>query len=189
VNTATGHVTTAATGLNEPADVVPLPGSQDPAQVFVVESSAHRLVPCDLGKDALQTERAGASSVAGASDIGQTGLSTSRPLLAVQQGQVTLEVPFTVPAGRKFDTSLGTAIELQVGASPPELLVAGEGTGDQLERRLRLAPGQGVLHVSVRVATCDAEAEFPACHLNAQDWGVPVTVGAEGVDRITLPLG
>jgi hypothetical protein len=43
------------------------------------------------------------------------------------------------------------------------------------------------------VATCDsaADVEFPACHLNAQDWGVPVDVeAADGPANhaLVLPL-
>jgi hypothetical protein len=37
-----------------------------------------------------------------------------------------------------------------------------------------------------QAATCDAEAEHPACHLTRQDWGVPVQVVHDGA--VVLPL-
>ncbi len=46
----------------------------------------------------------------------------------------------------------------------------------------------GVLHVSARAASCDdGDAEFPACHVHQQDWGVPVEVDAAGASELTLP--
>ena len=49
---------------------------------------------------------------------------------------------------------------------------------------------EGVLHVTAQAASCDADPaiEFPACHLNAQDWGVPVRVVDGGPRVLTLPL-
>ena len=49
-----------------------------------------------------------------------------------------------------------------------------------LSRRLVIADGVagGVLQVVAQAATCDADAEFPACHLTRQDWGVPIQVTA-----------
>jgi hypothetical protein len=52
---------------------------------------------------------------------------------------------------------------------------------------------EGVLHVSVRAASCDdpdspGAAEFPACHVHQQDWGVPVRISAGGVRRLALVL-
>jgi hypothetical protein len=61
-----------------------------------------------------------------------------------------------------------------------------------LTRTLRVNPavGEGVLHVTAHAASCDADPaiEYPACHLNAQDWGVPVRVVADGLASLTLPL-
>jgi hypothetical protein len=57
---------------------------------------------------------------------------------------------------------------------------------------LRINPevAEGVLHVTARAASCDADPaiEYPACHLNSQDWGVPVRVVAEAPTTLTLPL-
>ena len=52
---------------------------------------------------------------------------------------------------------------------------------------------EGVLHVSVRAASCDdsdapGAAEFPACHVHQQDWGVPVRLDAGGAKRLPLVL-
>ena len=51
----------------------------------------------------------------------------------------------------------------------------------------------GVLHVSVRAASCDdpdapGAAEFPACHVHQQDWGVPVRITPDGSARLALVL-
>ena len=60
----------------------------------------------------------------------------------------------------------------------------------ELSRRLVIADGraEGVLQVVAQAATCDAEAEFPACHLSRQDWGVPIRVGPDGAARLPLIL-
>jgi hypothetical protein len=46
----------------------------------------------------------------------------------------------------------------------------------------------GVLHVTVRVATCDDDDEHAACHIHHQDWGLPVRVTPSGVDHLDLML-
>ena len=47
---------------------------------------------------------------------------------------------------------------------------------------------EGVLQVVAQAATCDIDAEFPACHLTRQDWGVPIRVTADGAQRLPLVL-
>jgi hypothetical protein len=47
---------------------------------------------------------------------------------------------------------------------------------------------RGVLQVVAQAATCDTEAEHPACYLTRQDWGVPVVVGPDGARRLPLIL-
>ena len=47
---------------------------------------------------------------------------------------------------------------------------------------------EGVIQVTAQAATCDAEAEFAACHLTRQDWGVPVRVTPDGARRLSLVL-
>ena len=85
-----------------------------------------------------------------------------------------------------------------VSSTPPELLGSGGGAGSELHRTLRLrapatdGPSDAVLHVSVRAASCDDDApgaaEFPACHVHQQDWGVPVRPTPDGGTRLTLVL-
>jgi hypothetical protein len=176
-NTVTDQLRTVATDLQEPSDVLLCPDS-DGREVLVVESAAHRVVRVALDAETPLVD--------------SEPLRTTRPPLDVPAGLVPLRVAFTVPVGRKFDSSFGSPIQLDISATPEGLLAEGAGQSDRLDRDLVLAPGEGVLHVSVRVATCDAESEFPACHLNSQDWGVPVRVGGAsqgaGTD-IVLPLG
>ena len=83
-----------------------------------------------------------------------------------------------------------------MSASPPELLTAGAGAGPELTREIKIADlrasgvEQGVLHVSVRAASCDdsAEVEFPACHVHQQDWGVPIILSDNGDTELALML-
>ena len=74
----------------------------------------------------------------------------------------------------------------------PELLLDGAGDAIPLERVLRINPAvtEGVLHVTAQAASCDDDPaiEYPACHLNQQDWGVPVRVVDGGPTVLTLPL-
>jgi hypothetical protein len=166
---ATVTVSTIATGLAEPSDIV-LSGDS----VLVVESGAHRLTALAPGVVA----------VAGARH------RTERPPTVLAPGEVSLDVIFTPAPGQKLDESFGPSTRLVVSASPPELLVEGEGTSTELRRRLVLADGVsgGVLQVVAQAATCDAEAEFPACHLTRQDWGVPIVVDPAGANRLPLIL-
>ena len=87
-----------------------------------------------------------------------------------------------------------------MNATPPSLLRAGDGRDTALTRSLLLDPqvGDGVLHVAAMAASCDVvgtdtdadinTAEFPACHVHQQDWGVPVRITADGTDQLTLVL-
>jgi hypothetical protein len=98
-------------------------------------------------------------------------------------------VAFTPPSGQHFDNSFGPATKLSVSATPPELLLNGAGDGTELTRTLMINELQnGVLHVTVSAATCDNDVEHAACHLHQQDWGIPVRVTADGVDRLDLML-
>jgi thiol-disulfide isomerase/thioredoxin len=163
----TGEVTTIATGVREPSDVLVHRG-----EVLVVESAAHRLTrPVAPGAVTPVRHR------------------TRRPTTDLA-GEVTLEVPFEPAPGQKLDDRYGPATRLEVSATPPELLLEGAGTGAGLTRRLVLAPGRsGVLAVVARAASCDdGDAENPACHLTRQDWGVPIRVSAEGETRLALVL-
>ncbi len=182
---STATVTTLATGLAEPSDVAVVADPDRGHVLLVVESAAHRLTRVILPDAAVQ--------VAG------TAYRTTRTATEIAWGAVDLEVLFVPPAGQKLDDRYGPSTYLVVSASPPELLAEGAGNGTDLTRALRLAdPGEtgvdaGVLHVSVRAASCDdpeapGAAEFPACHVHQQDWGVPVTLTPTGARRLPLVL-
>ena len=145
-----------------------------------VEAAAHRLTRLRL-----PARLAGEILDAGAP-------RTQRPVADVAAGEVLLDVVFTPAAGQKYDDRFGPSTRLQVSASPPELLLDGAGDDVDLRRVLRINPDvtEGVLHVTAQAASCDADPaiEFPACHLNQQDWGVPVRVVASGPAELTLPL-
>ncbi len=165
----TREVTTLATGLAEPSDVLVAGG-----RLLVVESTAHRLTAVQIGHEL--THDGAAHHV-------------QRPVAEVGE-QVELRVLFTPAPGTKLDDRFGPATQLSVSATPPSLLAWGHGEETDLRRTLHLTEGQGVLHVSARAAACDADpaVEFPACHLAQQDWGIPVRVAAGGEAELTLPL-
>jgi thiol-disulfide isomerase/thioredoxin len=168
---ATATISTVATGLSEPSDLVVVATGE----VLVVESAAHRLSP--LTPDATVTAPA-------------ARLRTERPSTQVAPGEVRLEVVFSPGPGHKLDESYGPATRLEVKASPPELLQEGAGEGTELSRTLVVdgTVGSGVLQVVAQAATCDTDGPHPACHLTRQDWGVPVTVTAGGASRLPLIL-
>ncbi|AEY90537.1 hypothetical protein SHJG_5269 [Streptomyces hygroscopicus subsp. jinggangensis 5008] len=170
---ATGEVTTLATDLREPSDAV-LVGED----IVVVESARHRLTRLRLPEEAVRVE-----SVAH---------RTQRAATEVVPGALRLDVIFQVPAGQKLDDSYGPSTRLLVSATPPELLLKGEGADTDLSRDLELNPDvtEGVLHVSAMAASCDDDPAnaYPACHVHQQDWGVPVRLTEGGADRLPLVL-
>ncbi len=189
-DTSAGQVTTLATGLAEPSDVVVLvdgepwaPGETTDAgariDLLVVESAAHRIT-----RVALPATLAGEVLDGGAH-------RTQRPVTEVVAGELRLDVPFSPAPGQKLDDRYGPSTRLTVSATPPELLLDGAGTGTDLCRALVVNPevGEGVLHVTAQAASCDVVPllddgtpdpdVFPACHLAQQDWGVPVRVVSE----------
>ncbi len=176
----TGLVTTVATGLREPSGAVLVPGTggpDAPPELLVVESAAHRLTRVRLPKDAVQVEAA--------------AYRTRRPVLDVAPGPLELVVVFEPPPGQKLDDRYGPSTRLLVSSTPPGLLVAGDGSGQELVRTLEIAAdGEGVLHVAAFAASCDdgETVEFPACHVHQQDWGLPVRVTPGGDRRIALML-
>ena len=175
-----GEVTTLARGLAEPSGLLVEEGPDGGLDLLVVESAAHRLTRLRL-----PARLAGEILDAGAH-------RTQRPVADVAAGEVVLDVVFTPAVGQKYDDRFGPSTRLQVSASPPELLLDGAGDDVPLRRTLRLNPEvvEGVLHVTAQAASCDADPaiEFPACHLNQQDWGVPVRVTPDGPTVLTLPL-
>ncbi len=172
-----GEVTTIATGLAEPSGLVVL-GEGTDAVLLVVESAAHRVTRVAL---------------TGVVDATVDGGShrTQRPVTDLAP-RVRLDVVFTPATGQKYDDRFGPSTRLQVSSTPPTLLLEGAGDDVPFERTLVLDPavGEGVLHVTAHAASCDDDpaVEYPACHLNAQDWGVPVRVTADGDAALTLPL-
>ena len=181
----TREVSTLAVGLAEPSGVVVIEDDQRGHLLLVVESAAHRLTRVPLPESALR--------------VVSTSYRTGRPSTDVTPGGVQLEVMFTAPTGQKLDDRYGPATYLVVSSSPAELLDEGAGSGTDLHRSLWVADPattgvtEGVIHVSVRAASCDnpdtpGAAEFPACHVHQQDWGVPVRITAEGVGRLALVL-
>ncbi|MFI6470655.1 NHL domain-containing thioredoxin family protein [Streptomyces sp. NPDC050516] len=170
---AGGEVTTLATDLREPSDAV-LVGDD----IVVVESARHRLTRLRLPEEAVRVEA--------------VAHRTQRSATEVAPGRLQLDVVFQAPAGQKLDTRYGPSTRLLVSSTPPELLLAGEGTGTDLARELSLNPevAEGVLHVSAMAASCDddPENEYPACHVHQQDWGVPVRLAEGGASRLPLVL-
>lgn len=173
---ASGELSTLATGLAEPSDVI-----VDGEDLLVVESAAHRLVRVAIPAQAQRVE----------------GLDTTtkRPPTALAPGDVRLTVSFVPPTGQKLDDRWGDPTQLMVSATPATLLRSGDGTAQGLTRDLHLDPsvGDGVLHISVRAAACDGGAdgnvpEGAACHLYQQDWGIPVHLVDGAADELTLDL-
>jgi thiol-disulfide isomerase/thioredoxin/sugar lactone lactonase YvrE len=165
----TDTVSTVAGGLAEPSDIVVLPDGV----VVVVESAAHRL--SQLAPGAVPQGRRH---------------RIERKATPVAPGAVTLDIVFTPAPGQKLDESFGPSTRLEVSASPVELLVEGAGVTTELSRQLVFSSTveSGVLQVVAQAATCDAEAEYPACYLTRQDWGVPVVVQEGGAVRVPLIL-
>jgi thiol-disulfide isomerase/thioredoxin/sugar lactone lactonase YvrE len=172
---ADGRVSTVLDGLSEPSDLV-LSADGD---VVVVESGAHRLVRLSAG-----------TLAAAGIDVSGVRHRTERPPTMLAPGEVELDLIFTPAPGQKLDESFGPSTRLEVSASPPELLLEGAGVTTDLRRRLVLSAdvASGVLQVVAQAATCDIDAEFPACHLTRQDWGVPIRVVHDGAARLPLIL-
>jgi thiol-disulfide isomerase/thioredoxin len=169
----TGEVSTLATDLREPSDAVVVGGD-----IVVVESAGHRLTRMHLPEEAVRVEA--------------VAHRTQRAATDVRAGAFRLDVVFSAPAGQKLDERYGPSTRLLVGATPPELLRQGSGTGTDLFRDLVLDPAvpEGALHVSAMAASCDdgVDAEYPACHVHQQDWGVPVRLVEDGDSRLALVL-
>ncbi|XVV03717.1 NHL domain-containing thioredoxin family protein [Actinosynnema sp. CA-248983] len=169
---ATGEVSTLATDIAEPSDVLFVDG-----ELVVVASAAHRL------------DR----PVAPGTKVLGEAHRVKRPPTVIGSGELELSVVFTPPTGQKLDDRYGPSTRLEITSSPPELLVEGAGVGTDLKRTLRIADGftDGVLHVVAQAASCtdDPAVEHPVCKLTRQDWGVPVRVSADGPNRLPLMMG
>jgi sugar lactone lactonase YvrE/thiol-disulfide isomerase/thioredoxin len=183
---ATKLVTTIATDLAEPSGIVVVPDDARGFVLLVVESTAHRLTFVPLPEAATR--------------VAEKSYRTQRPALEVAVGQALVRVPFEPPLGQKLDDRYGPSTHLVVSSTPAELLVSGTGAGETMHRDIAFADpavtgiSEGVLHVAARAASCDdpdapGAAEFPACHVHQQDWGVPVRlVAVGGASEVVLPL-
>ncbi|MEU4557230.1 NHL domain-containing thioredoxin family protein [Actinoplanes sp. NPDC023936] len=168
---AADAVSTVDSGLAEPSDVLVTSDNQ----VLVVESAAHRLTR--LAPGVVKT-------------VSGERHKTERPPSHLAPGEVTLDVIFTPAPGQKLDSQFGSPLRLTVSASPAELLLDGDGVTTDLSRTLVLNPDvpKGVLQVVAQAATCDVDAEFGACHLTRQDWGVPIVIDPAAPNRLPLIL-
>jgi thiol-disulfide isomerase/thioredoxin len=163
---ATDTVSTLMSGLAEPSDAV-----VDGDHLLVVESAAHRVTRVLLPTEALQVDG--------------VAHRTQRPETELAPGEVTLRVVFTPPPGQKLDDSYGPSTRLTVSGP---LVTSGEGTDVELSRALVLHGESGVLHVAASAASCDVDAENPACHVTQQDWGIPVRLVEGAATELTLVL-
>ncbi|MFF0377558.1 NHL domain-containing thioredoxin family protein [Actinoplanes missouriensis] len=168
---AADAVSTVDSGLAEPSDVLVTSDNE----VLVVESAAHRLTR--LAPGVVKT-------------VSGERHKTERPPSHLSPGEVTLDVIFTPAPGQKLDSQFGSPLRLTVSASPAELLLDGAGVTTDLSRTLVLNPDvpKGVLQVVAQAATCDVDAEFGACHLTRQDWGVPIVIDPAAPNRLPLIL-
>src|SRR5699024_9929547 len=131
---ATDEVTTLARGLREPSDMLVIDTgaaggtaeSSGEAELLVVESAAHALTRVKLPKDAQKVD--------------EGARTTKRPSTEIASGPVSIGVSFTVPAGQKLDDRWGDPTFLQVSATPPELLVSGDGGAEGLSRDIVINP-------------------------------------------------
>lgn len=177
----TGQVSTLATDLAEPSDVLIERGDEG-TRLLVVESGAHQVTRVAVPAQAQQVQ-GGAHR-------------TQRPVTLLAPGEVTLRIAFEPPTGQKLDNRYGDPTQLMVSATPQALIREGDGTAPGLTRTLVLDPavGDGTLHISVRAAACDGDpvtGEFPeyaACHLYQQDWGIPVVLAAGASTELHLDL-
>ena len=160
-------VVTVALDLDEPSGAIVGPPIDGIGQLVVVESGAHRVTWVPVAKAAERVIDEGAQR-------------SERPATEVGPGPLTVRVLFTPPEGHKLDNSLGPSTQVTISTTPQTMITAGGGVDTDLERTVELDPAytEGVLHVSARAASCDADpaVEFPACHMHQQDWGVPIRV-------------
>ncbi len=168
----TREMSTLVADLSEPSGLT-VAGSE----LVVVESSAHRVTRVRLPDEVMVVKG--------------KGMQSQRPPQAMRPGPAKVEVTFAPPPGQKLDDRYGPSVYLTISATPPELLEEGAGSTAALTRLILLNGDvrSGLLHVSARAASCDdGDAEFPACHVHQQDWGVPVEISEDGVNLLTLPL-
>ena len=164
-----GGVSVVSVGLDldEPSAAIVGPPIDGIGQLVVVESGAHQVTWVPVAKAA---ERV----------IDEGARRSERPVTEIGPGPISVRVLFTPPEGHKLDDSLGPSTQVTISTTPAGMLRDGGGVDTALERTVDLDPvyRDGVLHVSARAASCDADpaVEFPACHMHQQDWGVPIRI-------------
>jgi len=182
--TKPAEVTTVARDLQEPSDILVETDTEGNAvSIVVVETNAHQLVRIAVPEKFLHVD--------------EGAMQVQRPPTKLVAGDVPINISFAAPKGQKLDDRWGDPTQLTISSTPENLLLAGEGRDTGLTRQLTLNPEvtEGVLHVTARAAACDGEPGQPipdsaACHLYQQDWGIPVTIHANGDDdaHTTLDL-
>lgn len=182
--TKPAEVSTVARDLEEPSDIlVETDADGNAVSIVVVETNAHQLVRISVPEKFLHVD--------------EGAMQVQRPPTKLVAGDVPLKISFSAPKGQKLDERWGDPTQLTISSTPENLLLAGEGRETGLTRQLKLNPEvtEGVLHVTARAAACDGELGQPipdsaACHLYQQDWGIPVTIHADGSDdaHATLDL-
>jgi thiol-disulfide isomerase/thioredoxin len=177
----TKRVSTLAQELSEPSGLLVV--KRDGRNVLlVVESAQHQLTFIQIPDQYQQ--------------VSGSAYKTKRPAQRIKPGQLDVNVIFTPPNGQKLDDRYGPATHLVISASPVELITDGSGSYLDLSKSLEIADLRsrgittGVLHISVRAASCDDDPaiEFPACHIHQQDWGVPISLDDEGDSTLNLFL-
>lgn len=179
VDETAGTVVTVAMDLSEPSAGIVVAPIDGIGQLVVVESGAHRLTWVPVARAAERVIDDGAQR-------------SERPVTDIGPGPLTVRVVFHPPEGHKLDDSLGPSTQVTISTTPADMLTSGGGASTDLVREVTLdaARTEGVLHVSARAASCDADPdiEFPACHMHQQDWGVPFRVVDDGPDHLDLSL-
>jgi thiol-disulfide isomerase/thioredoxin len=172
-------VVTVATDLDEPSGAIVGPPIDGIGQLIVVESGAHRVTWVPVAKAAERVIDHGAQR-------------SERPVTEIAPGAVQVQVLFTPPEGHKLDDSLGPSTQVTISTTPAGMLRSGGGVQTDLGRTIELDPEyrEGVLHISARAASCDADpaVEFPACHMHQQDWGVPIRLVDGAPAQLDLSL-
>ncbi|HST67172.1 MAG TPA: thioredoxin-like domain-containing protein [Mycobacteriales bacterium] len=103
-----------------------------------------------------------------------------RRTVEVGPGEVTVTVTFVPPPGEKLDDRYGSSTSLKITG-----LGTGPSLGPELTRTVTI-DGETRVQVSAYAASCDEDAEHPACHLARRDWDLRVTAGAP--TRVELVL-
>jgi hypothetical protein len=103
-----------------------------------------------------------------------------RETAEIGPGEVTVEVTFVPPPGEKLDDRYGPSTSLRIAG-----LAGGDSVGTELRRRVRTEAGTTVT-VSAYAASCDEDAEHPACHLARHDWDLRVVPGGPATLELVL---